>query len=412
MTKFLFCRRAAALACAVSGLLLAPVAPAAEPGRWISTWSAAPDQAGPALKPQTIRQTMRASAGGQQVRVRLSNLFGTAPLTIGSVHVALAADGAAIRAGTDRRLSFGGQAGVTIPAGQSVLSDSMPMTVAPLQPLAVSLYLPQGSEAPTLHGFGLQTVHFADGVDATSAPTLPRHEADDSRYFVTDIEVSAIGEPARTLVALGDSVTDGVGSTTDTSNRWTDALAERLQGQAATASIGVANVGIAGNRILRDGVDPYIGPSALARLERDVMSKPNLRWIILLEGINDITAAEMLPSPEDQPSAQRIIDGMKAVIQRAHAGGVSIVGATLLPRTGTTGIWTQTAQAEAKRQAVNEWIRHGKAFDAVLDFDRVVQDPEHPERLRAEFDSGDHCHPNDAGYRAMAAAVKPEWLTP
>ncbi|MEK8034525.1 SGNH/GDSL hydrolase family protein [Ideonella sp. DXS29W] len=412
MTMPLMLRGAAALLFAAAGLLLAPQASAAEAVSWITTWSAAPDQAGPALRPQTIRQIMRVSAGGQQVRVRLSNLFGIAPLTIGAAHVALPAEGSAIQTGTDRALSFAGKPGVTIAPGESALSDALPMAVAPLQSLAVSLYLPQGSEAPTLHGIGTQTVHFSDGVDATSASTLPRHELDDSRYFVTDIEALAPGQSAGTLVALGDSVTDGVGSTPDQSRRWTDALAERLQGVPATAGIGVANAGIAGNRILRDGIDPYIGPSALSRLEGDVMSKPGVRWVILLEGINDITAASVLPLPEDQPSAQRIIEGMKAIAERAHAGGVKIVGATLLPRAGATGVRAQTPQAEAKRLAVNEWIRNGRAFDAVLDFDRVLQDPDQPDRLRPDFDSGDHGHPNDAGYRAMAAAFKLEWLTP
>ena len=392
--------------------LLASTAFAEGGDHWVSTWAAAPDLAGPELKPQTIRQVMRVSAGGRQVRVRLSNLFGSQPLVIGPVHLALPADGPAIQPGTDRALAFGGRATVTIPPGESVLSDAVPMNVAPLQSLVLSLYLPQGSGPSTVHSFGLQTVYLAEGGDATAAPRLPDHQTDDSRYFVTDIEVAAAGESARTLVALGDSLTDGVGSMPDQPSRWTDALAERMQTNLATAHIGVANVGIAGNRLLRDGVDPFIGQSALARLDRDVMGKPNVRWILLFEGTNDITAADMLPLPQDQPSAERIIEGMKSLIQRAHASGVSVWGGTLLPRGVTTGKWLQTPAAEAKRLAVNSWIRQGKAFDAVVDFDQVVRDPAHPERLRAEFDSGDHVHPNDAGYRAMAAAVDLGLLKP
>lgn len=392
--------------------LLASTAFAEGRDRWVSTWAAAPDLAGPELKPQTIRQVMRTSAGGREVRVRLSNLFGTRPLVIGPVHLALPADGPAIQAGTDRALAFGGRVTVTIPPGESVLSDAVPMNVAPLQSLALSLYLPQGSGPSTVHSNGLQTVYLAEGGDVTSATGYPAHQTDDSRYFVTDIEVATAGEPARTLVALGDSLTDGIGSTPDRPSRWTDALAERMQATPATANIGVANVGIAGNRLLRNGVDPFIGQSALARLERDVMSKPNIRWILVFEGTNDITAADMLPLPEDQPSAERIIEGMKSLIQRAHASGVSVWGGTLLPRGGAAGKWAQTPAAEAKRQAVNTWIRQGKGFDAVVDFDQVVRDPAHPERQRAEFDSGDHVHPNDAGYRAMAAVVDLGLLKP
>ncbi|WP_374562097.1 SGNH/GDSL hydrolase family protein [Ideonella sp.] len=395
-------RRAALAWWLWAGLAVQPVS-AAEPA-WATTWAAAPDLAGPELKPQTIRQVLRTSAGGSAVRVRLSNLFGTTPLTIGPVHLALHAAGAAVQPGTDRRLSFGGQPTVTIAPGASVRSDAVPMTVAPLQDLALSLYLPQGSGASTVHSNGLQTVYLVEGGDTTAAPTLPAGTTDDSRYFVTDVEVAA-GASARTLVVLGDSLTDGIGSTPDHPARWSDALAERLQADPALASIGVANKGIAGNRILRDGTDPFIGPSTLARLERDVLSQPGLGWVLLLQGVNDITASDMLPAPQEQASAEQIIDGMRAVIARAHAGGAQVWGGTLMPRTGAEGRWAQTPTAEAKRQAVNRWIRGSKAFDAVVDFDLAVRDPAQPDRLRPDFDSGDHTHPNDAGYRAMAAAV-------
>lgn len=385
-----------------AGLAVQPVS-AAEPA-WATTWAAAPDLAGPELKSQTIRQVLRTSAGGTAVRVRLSNLFGTAPLTIGPVHLALYAAGPAIQPGTDRGLSFNGQPTVTIAPGASVRSDAVQMKVAPLQDLALSLYLPQGSGPSTVHSNGLQTVYLVEGGDTTAAPTLPAGTTDDSRYFVTDVEVAA-GASARTLVVVGDSLTDGIGSTPDHPARWSDALAERLQADPALASIGVANKGIAGNRILRDGVDPFIGPSTLARLERDVLGQPGLGWVLLLQGINDITASDMLTAPQEQASAEQIIDGMKALIARAHAGGARVWGGTLMPRAGAAGKWAQTPVAEAKRQAVNRWIRGSKAFDAVVDFDLAVRDPAQPDRLRPDFDSGDHTHPNDAGYRAMAAVV-------
>jgi lysophospholipase L1-like esterase len=371
---------------------------------WISTWSAAPDQAGPPLKAHTIRQIVRSSVGGARVRIRLSNLYGKEPVPFGSVHVGLHASGSAIVAGSDRALSFGGKAAVTLNSGESILSDPVDMAVMPLQQLAVSMYLPHGAGSSTLHGTAMQTAYLTQAGDATGNTTFPIGTTDDSRYFLTDVEVGA-APGGRSLVIVGDSITDGIGSTDDRNSRWPDVLAERLQGVPSLASVAVVNAGISGNRILNDAAAPFVGASMLARLDRDALSKPGVRWILLHAGINDITAAGMLPSAIDQVSAAQIIAGMKTLIAAAHAKGIKVWGATLLPRGGSGGKRAHTPAAELMRLAVNDWIRGAGNFDAVIDFEQAMRMAEHPDRLQPTFDSGDHTHPNDAGYRAMAAAI-------
>nr|WP_225562494.1 SGNH/GDSL hydrolase family protein [Pseudoxanthomonas sp. PXM04] len=270
--------------------------------------------------------------------------------------------------------------------------------------LAISLYLPQGAAAPTVHQVGNQTVYLARG-DLTSRSRFePEGEPDDTRYLLTDLEVAAPAG-ARAFVVLGDSITDGVGSSENANARWPDRLAQRLQRDPALASIAVVNAGIAGNRILNDGVAPYRGPSSLSRLQRDVLDKPGVRWMLLLQGGNDISASDRLEAPDQKVSATQIIEGMQQIITRARARGIKVWGATLLPRGGTTFPAPPSAEALAKREAVNAWIRESGAFDVVVDFDRVMRDPAQPDRLLPAYDSGDHLHPNDAGYQAMADAI-------
>jgi lysophospholipase L1-like esterase len=382
-------------------LLIAPAGWAAMPVQWVSTWAAAPDSAGPALPAQTIRQIVRTSAGGSQVRVRLSNLFGTAPLTIDKVHIAVRDSGAAIRPGSGHALTFNGAASVTIPTGESVLSDAAGMDVAALQELAVSMVLPAGAGVSTIHGAGMQTAYLAPGADS-SALAFPAGTTDDSRYFLTGVEVAAApGTPA--IVVVGDSIADGIGSTPDRNARWPDVLAQ-LQ-----PAVAVANAGIAGNRILRDGAKPFVGPSTLARFERDALDQPGVRWIVLAHGINDIVASDMLREPAQHASSEQIIEGMRTLVRRAHARGVKVWGATLLPFGGVKAPLVHSVAGEAKRQAVNAWMRASGEFDVVLDADLLMRDPAQPERLRVEFDSGDHLHPNDAGHRAMAEAANVLW---
>jgi lysophospholipase L1-like esterase len=390
-----------AISCFLSALIAAPVAVAQDHGGWVDTWSCPPDSGGSLLKDQTIRQIIRISVGGTKVRVQLSNLFGSAPLVIGKVHLALHASGADITPGSDHALLFHGQPGVTIAKGESVWSDPIAVDVKPLQELAVSIYVPAGAVdvMATGHRAGLATAYITESGDSTSAVHFPIEENSGSRYLLTDVAVT--GPQARqTIVTFGDSITDGVGSTQDANQRWPDDLAARLHADTGLASVGVANSGIGGNRILHDDY----GPSALARFDRDALEKPGVHWIILLEGINDIGGSGYAIEAKDKISAQQLIDGMKTLIARAHAKNIKIFGATLTPY-GGAGWPYHSVVGEKTREAVNAWIRSSGAFDGVVDFDQATRDPAHPDRMLSTYDSGDHLHPNSAGYQAMANAI-------
>jgi lysophospholipase L1-like esterase len=375
---------------------------------WVDAWSAVPDTTGPVVNDQTVRQIVRVSIGGSEVRIRLSNLFGNVPITLGPAHIALHAGGADTVPGSDHALLFSGKSTVTIAKGESVLSDPIKMDVRPLQELAVSLYAPADAQyhASTAHNVGLATAYITDSGDATAATRYPKDEVSGMRFFLTDVEVSGPATKA-TVVTFGDSITDGAGSTQDANTRWPDYLAERLQADAKLSSIAVANAGIAGNHILHDG----IGPSALSRFDRDALDKPGVRWIVLLEGINDIGGSGFAWEAKDKISAQQLIDGMKTLIARAHAKHVKIYGATLTPY-GGSGWPYHSVAGEKTREALNEWIRHSGAFDGVVDFDKVVRDPAAPQKMLPAYDSGDHLHPSSAGYKAMAQAVDLKWFTP
>lgn len=390
---------------------LAATAPAPAPAAsraFVAAWTQPADDAGPPAERGTLRQVVRVRATGERVRVRLSNRFGDKPLLLGPVHVALAAlprVAAPLRAGTDRALRFGGQDAVTIPPGESRLSDPVALPVAAGDLLAVSLFVPERTGASTVHGFGGRDIAIAPSMDVSASPLLPSDtKADDSTWFLTEVDVEAAA-PARALVVLGDSVSDGVGSTKGADERWPDQLAARLRTLPALADVAVVNAGIAGNRILRDGSDPYVGPSALSRLDADALDLPGARAVIVLLGTNDISASDALPDPKQHASAEEIIEGLKQLATRVHARGLKVIGATLLPRVGATGQRGDTPAAAQKRRVVNAWIRRGGAFDAVVDFEAAVRDPEQPGRLLPSYDSGDHTHPNDFGYAAMAKAV-------
>jgi len=395
-------------------LAFAPPALAQEAGDWIGTWSASPQPDwGPdffapvsiprSLRDQTIRQVARVSIGGQQVRVELSNEYGEAPMVIGAARVAIAGADGAIDPATDRELTFSGRPSVTVPAGAPVWSDPVDLEVPALGSLAISLYLPEATPTTTWHNDGRQTAWIGAG-DQTSAETVEADLTTNSRIFLSGIMVDARPD-ARAVVLFGDSITDGDSSTPNENNRWPDVLAERIV--EAGADVAVLNEGISGARVLRD----RMGDNALARFDRDVLGHPYADTVVVMMGINDIgwPDSPLVPEGEPAPSPEDIIAGYQQLIDRAHAHGFTIIGATLTPFEDTFAGGPladyYTPEKEEKRRAVNEWIRTGGGFDAVIDFDQVAADSANPTRIKAEYDSGDHLHPNDAGYAAMANAV-------
>lgn len=370
-------------------------------GPWVGTWSASPQPvAGPIqINGQTVRQIVHTSLGGQRVRVRFSNAYGTSALVIGFAHVAISTGGASISRRTDRILRFNGSPTITIPAGALAVSDASDLQVEAFDNLAVSLYLPESVAAKTQHAIGQQTNYISTPGDFTGAITFAATTTQ-SFYFLTGVEVSG-SRRTKAIVTLGDSITDGFGSTPDTNQRWTNLLAERLQGEPGTSRIAVLNAGISGNSVLLD----VVGTNALARLDRDVLVQTGVKYVIVLEGNNDFGIPGLIGNPALDVTAAQMIQAHRQIIVRAHALGLQIYGGTLNPIEGITFPNFYSAALEAKRQAVNQWIRTSKAYDAVIDFDKVLRDPTHPTRILPAYDSGDHAHPNDAGYRAMADAL-------
>ena len=350
---------------------------------------------------QTIREIVHVSLGGDRLRVVLSNEFGDAPLAIGAAHVALRGSGAAIRAGSDRALTFAGKPGISIPAGAVVFSDPATLTVPALGDLAVSIYLPgdtsAGASPLTMHAGANQTNYVSETGDHTGDADLPTAATVPSWYFLSRVEVAA-PEQVKAIVALGDSITDGARTTSDTNSRWPDQLARRLN--QAGMKVGVLNLGIAGNRVfLPEGV----GPSAASRFNRDVAAQSGAAWVIFLEGIND------LRNNPDMP-AEDLIAAHKQIVDRAHALGLKIIGGTLTAWEGNGPTFTPVT--EAHRQALNTWIRTSKAYDAVIDFDAVTRDPNHPTQLLEQYQSGDHLHPNDGGYQLMGNTISLDLFKP
>ena len=370
--------------------------PTRAPGGWVGTWTASPgagvagtDNGYPNF---SIRNIVHTSVGGSKARVRLSNTFGRTPLTLGHVTIAVAQSGTspAAKPGTMRTVTFGGQRSTVVPAAAEVLSDPVNLLVPRDSDLLITTYTPTPSGPVTYHSLATQTSFFTrDGDFADQESGAAFTEQTGVWHYVSGVDVQSAAPGS--VAILGDSITDGAGSTVNANNRWPDLLSDRLRGR-----LGVLNAGISGNRLLLDVPGSAFGRNALARLADDVLSQGDVRTLIVLEGINDI---QQTPHQTDPAM---IISAYRQVIAQAKARGVRVIGATILPFKGWRA-WNETL--EATRVAVNDFIRNGHEFAAVIDFDKVMRDPADPQRMLAAYDSGDHLHPGDAGYRAMAAAV-------
>jgi lysophospholipase L1-like esterase len=393
----------------VLSLATAPPASAGSAGRWVASWAASPVvgsvipfsdcPAGAGLTDQTVRNVVFASVGGSEVRVRVTNAFGTTPLRVGHASVAVQADGANAVAGTLRELRFHGRRSVTVPAGRELFSDPVRLSVAALSTLLVSVYVPGPTGPLTNHPFTAQGNFLADG-DLAVASSGTAYGNTPCWMMADGVDVVPSRPVVGSVVALGDSITDTSATTGNANHRWPDFLARRLNGVHGP-TMSVVNAGLGGNRVLlpREG-EPFYGVPALDRLERDVFAQTGVRTVILLEGVNDIGFDATAPD---------LIAGLREIARRTHAAGLRIVGGTITPFGGS---FIETEQRNATWAAVNDWIRHSGAFDAVVDFAAATAAPGDPTTLNPTYDSGDHLHPNDAGTEAMANAIDLRLLLP
>ena len=379
--------------------------------KWVASWGSSPLEGKiviPGIPPDkippspilrgTVRYRLPLSLGGSRLILRITNEANTEPLTVGAVTVAIADAGVSARAATLRKVTFGGRSSVTLPAGTPAVSDSVDLPTKPAESVIVSIFLPNDTQCP-MGQRGVQAV-ILDGRDATQTPTLEGAVPTIARTLVSAILVASTAD-AKTVVAYGDSITDGAITDTPDVRGWPGHLALRLLQSRGTVHVAVANEGIGGNRVMSD----IIGLSALARFDRDVLSLPNVTHVILLEGINDIGFSNLPDNAHPAPpvESEALIAAYRQIISRAHQHGIKVVGGTLAP---FQGAMYYSESGDQTRQAVNEWIRSGGEFDAVVDFDRALRDPGEPKKLAAAYDSGDHLHPSDAGYAAMSKAFE------
>ena len=399
--------------CLFCFLLLIHQLAGAQTTEWVATWATSPQALDPSpndpltkIDGQTVRERVRVSLGGAKIRIRLSNECGSAPVLVGAATVAMPTAAESIEAGSARAITFGGQRSVTIPAGAPVLSDPVAFPVTANAEISISLYFPNKVATPTVHALALKRAVISQRGDETGAEKIESGATSDSSVMVSAVLVPAQAQQ-RLVVAFGDSITDGDGSMPEMDHTWPSDLNRRFEKTGEGSKVAVVNEGIAGNRLLGEG----FGGNALARFDRDVLTVPGVTHVVLLEGVNDISFpgakldGEYLADPADARSAEDVIGAYRQLIDRAHARGIKVIGATMTPCEGVPIPGYYSESKNAIREAVNNWIRTSGAFDGVIDFDAVVRDPEHPSRLLPRFASPDHLHPNDLGYQAMADAI-------
>jgi lysophospholipase L1-like esterase len=408
----------AALLGALVAITATACAPASPEEHWTAAWAAAvqapnagqpwlgPNWSGPGFADQSVRQVVRVSAGGSAVRIRLSNRYGSAPLQIAGASVAKSAGGAAVRPDTVRPLTFGRQPFARIPAGEEVASDAAPLPIAPLEKLTVTLYLAAPTGPATFHEYGLTTTYRAAGDRLLDPGPAFAGETGHSWYFLAGVDTEGGDHAVTTVVAFGDSITDGAITTAGADNRYPDELAERLAGRGARYA--VVNLGLNGNKVLNDSA--CYGEKGTTRFRRDVSGQPGAGTAIVLLGVNDIlhplyAAADPTCGPPREVTVEQLIEGHRQMIRAAHELGLTIIGATITPFKGAYGGVAYNEHTEGLRDALNQWIRSGREYDAVVDLDRALADPADPDALRPDLAAFDHLHPNDAGMAAIAAAI-------
>jgi lysophospholipase L1-like esterase len=409
----------------VGQLILTPTIAVAQPNAWIATWASSPQSTNPNPNPpmlnienQTVRERVRVSIGGSEIRIRLSNEYGSVPLLVGTVTVATPTDVAGVKPDTIHSVTFSGRNSITISPGAPILSDPIAFPVGRGAEISVSIYFPRRVTSPTVHELALKYAVISQHGDQTHAQKI-----DGGATSKSSILISAVLVPAQLsqhlVVAFGDSIVDGDEATVDADRNWPSDLVRRLLSSSRTAGLAVVNEGLAGNRLLasddgvsaRVGLSAGFGASALARFDRDGLGLPGVTHIVLVEGINDIgfpgakIDEQYLADPADVRTSEDLIEAYLQLISRAHARGIKLIGSTVTPCEGVDLPGYYSVSKEAVRQSVNQWIRTSGSFDGVIDFDAVLRDPDHPSRLLPRFAAPDHLHPNDLGYQAMADAI-------